>query len=532
MSALAARVSVIAALVLGASVGLSAPAGATLGSGTHTTITTPASDVMFHWQGPPATNAMTVSGTASPDVTLVDIDCILRNGSTVVRHFATDVPVTGGHFSTVATIADATAQCRLRAVPTEVDPATAYVGAFAGPMFRMYNVTPSKDGSKIISYFATSESRDGFAQATDAGLYGVVILATVDPVDADTLGSAGADTAFTLPYGNDVPNPTKTSVTVDGHNAYSPVAVSTYLRAILALTLTQPALTLTSSRASNGDLTITETEPLMRCSVSDVYPPTSTSCPSLVNTGIQFHRVTQFVRGVHQVRVRDSYRSTNGQAHTVRPAYQIAVSSMPYGEPGFQFPGHGPAFQHTTLDETVTGLGTRAGTLLVRHDRFAVDGDGSADVLGFSWSRPPQKLQFGHNLATRLSMPYVLTVPAGATRYLGFAESEHLTVSDTVNLANIAVTEMVNVPSISSPAPGATVHGKSTTVKGSVSLGANGLPTSVTVNGHAAALTTVSATKRTFAVTFSETLGKHTITVVAKDSAGNTRSRSIKITNV
>jgi hypothetical protein len=87
-------------------------------------------------------------------------------------------------------------------------------------------------------------------------------------------------------------------------------------------------------------------------------------------------------------------------------------------------------------------------------------------------------------------------------------------------------------PRITSPADHAVVHGRSTTVKGVVVAGANGLPTSVTVNGHAAALKpTTSRSKATFAVTFSESLGRHTLRAVARDAGGNVRSTSISVRN-
>jgi hypothetical protein len=75
------------------------------------------------------------------------------------------------------------------------------------------------------------------------------------------------------------------------------------------------------------------------------------------------------------------------------------------------------------------------------------------------------------------------------------------------------------------------IKGRSTTVKGKVRAGANGLPVSVTVNGHAATLTPTSATTAKFKVTFKESLGKHTLTAVAKDAAGNTRRASIRVRN-
>ena len=69
-------------------------------------------------------------------------------------------------------------------------------------------------------------------------------------------------------------------------------------------------------------------------------------------------------------------------------------------------------------------------------------------------------------------------------------------------------------------------------MKGSVTLGANGLPTTVSVNGHAAHLTPLTSTKESYSVTFTESLGKHQIKVVARDSVGNTASRTITVKNV
>ena len=91
------------------------------------------------------------------------------------------------------------------------------------------------------------------------------------------------------------------SIKVDGHNAYLPSAVHNFLIGTESPPGRQSRLTVTSSRASNGNLTVTESAPLMRCSVSDTYPPTSNSCPSLTSTGVTFSRVSMFVQGAHQI---------------------------------------------------------------------------------------------------------------------------------------------------------------------------------------------------------------------------------------
>jgi hypothetical protein len=110
--------------------------------------------------------------------------------------------------------------------------------------------------------------------------------------------------------------------------------------------------------------------------------------------------------------------------------------------------------------------------------------------------------------------------------------SEAVSTSRAAALAGRAERAMMANPRITSPAEGAVIHGTSTTVKGVVRAGANGLPTSVTVNGHAAKLTPHGASRGTFTVTFTEGLGKHTIEAVAHDAGGNTRATSVKVRNI
>src|SRR4029079_4154428 len=90
---------------------------------------------------------------------------------------------------------------------------------------------------------------------------------------------------------------------------------------------------------------------------------------------------------------------------------------------------------------------------------------------------------------------------------------------------------MVNAPTISSPANGAHLGSTTTTVKGALTAGGNGLSTSVAVNGHNATMHKTNATNPTYTVTCSEPVGKHTITVTARDSVGNTASKSITVTD-
>lgn len=532
------RIAAIVATLVGSAAVSAGAALATPGPGTYTRITTPSHNVLMTVRGAPGAHThLTVAGRTSNDVTTVDIYCMLYSlGSAEAQKLAAAVPVTGGSFSTTIDFAGGSAlpNCRMRAVPDGVDASTAYLGSYRGPILYMNTMMQAQASGTLYGVTAVGEQGDGIGEFSDAGECGSAVLATVELPSMTVRGPGMQACFFVLPQGNQTSSGTATasSIKVSGHNAYLPSAVHSYLIGTQAIsTITQPKLTATFHAADNGDVTVTESAVLRRCSVSDTYPPTSVSCPHLVSTGVKFVRVTNIFRGAHQIRFRDSFVSTDGHQHAITLQYQGEPAAPPTGATGYTFPGHSSTFHTVTPDQVVTHLGTKAGTVFVRSDIRASSDEVVANTLGLTWSRAPSKVVFSHDAAADLAMPYALTVPAGGAAHLGFAISEHVLTKDTKALAAVAVGEMVRPPTISSPRNGATIHGHATTVKGTVRAGANGLPTSVKVNGHAAHLTTVSATEKAYTVTFDESFARHTITVTARDAAGNTRSRSITVRN-
>jgi hypothetical protein len=291
------------------------------------------------------------------------------------------------------------------------------------------------------------------------------------------------------------------------------------------------------SIANNGDVTFTESALLMRCSADNTYPPNTASCPSIVSTGVRYQRVSTVERDGHQVKVRDTFTSTDHHAHSSSLQYQASLvnetgSGTATGNIGYAFPGHGSTFHAASLGQTLTRFGSKAGTVLIRSDLHASPSDGAADTMAGTWSRPPSKVFFGTDQPDEFQMQYALHVPAGRTAFIGFAVSERWTTAEVKPLAATGAGDFVVKPIISSPHRGATIHGTATTVKGSLTAGANGLPTSVRVNGHAASITATDATHATYQVTFHEKAGKHTIKVVATDAVGNSASASTSVKNV
>lgn len=526
------RVIAVVALGGAAYVTVAAPAGAQPGYGTWTKITTPGGTTTLKFDSVhPGRNHFPVAGKTSPDVTSVDIVCM--EYPFPVATPAVNVPVTDGAFSTTATFSAIPSPCRLRAVPTGVDPTVAYLASYAGPILYANGIRYATVGSTPIGFSAFGEQGDGIAELQDAGQCGAYYSGTFDLHTLVRTGGATVPCAFALPAW-DVPSDAS-AITVNGHNAYLPFGVSTFLNAPpQSLGLPQPALAVQFARFGNGDVRVTESAPLQRCSGDDTYPPTGASCPGLLDTGVTFTRVGDIFRGAHQIRFRDTYASTDGHKHPMTVQYegQNIPLGRTTGAPGYTYPGGPARFHRSSLGQTVTGLGTRAGTMYIRSDLYSVEGDALTDTDGLTWSRAPQAVHFSATIPGFFALPYALTVPANGAAHIGFAFSAHVLTSDTKQLAAVAVAEMVNRPTIAAPANGAVIHGRTTTVRGRVTAGANGRPTSVTVNGHPAQLTGVDATTAKYSVTFRESLGKHTLDVTAKDVAGNRKSASISVRNV
>lgn len=435
------RVVAVGGLVLSASAAVAGIAAAAPGPGTFTRITTPGHTFTYHWNGAPgAVNHVTVSGTTSHDVTTVNIDCILlfHDGPSVAT-FAAAVPVTGGSFSTVATISSIPNTCRLRAVPNGVDAGNDYLGSFSGPIMFAYGFIPTKDGTKTVGYSAFNERGTGLGEVQDAAECGVEVIGTLILPAVELRGPGTQQCAFSLPADNltTTGTSTATAIRVDGKNAYLPNSVYSFLRNGLALTLTQPAMTTTFSRNNTtGDMSVVETSRLKRCSGDNTYPPTSASCASLVDTGVTFTRAISYILGAHQILMRDSYASNDGHAHTVTAQYQCAVATAPTGAPGYIYPGHGTSFSRAAFDKVVTGFGPKAtATMLVRSDIFASSVDEQADTQALTWSRPPSKIQFAHASTSLFAMPYSFSIPAHGVARIGFAESEAPLTADAKKLA-------------------------------------------------------------------------------------------------
>jgi hypothetical protein len=512
--------------------------------GSFTRITTPSgpADYLSLRSSGTSTDAhFQVSGVTSTDITEVDILCLSNAAmGQIVTTLATGLSVTDGDFTTEATFpnGDLPAPCRLIALPTGTDPATGYLAAYRGPV-----IYPEDEGllrnSDGVTYagLAADSQGDGLSIAGD--VFGCDSILDIVTTALPDLRQEGPPTVtpgcFNTLEGLDIVTTgvgQASPITIDHRNAYQPAAVNDILIGSDNLKVTQPKDTVTFHRAANHDMTMTESAPLMRCGATNEFPPTATSCPKLVPTGVSYTRIYDETGGGHQVRTQDTFTSTDGKAHVVALDVGSVLINPPAGATGFMFPHNGTTFATLTHGKVIKKLGTKAATVLIRSDIDASATDSQATTFAITWSRAPSQIDapatdggFG------LGMFYSLKVPAHGTATLGMALSQATTTSGALALAKQAVATTIAAPSISKPKSGATVHGKKTTITGSVANGRNGAVTSVTVAGHKAKLT-VGAKATKFTVTVTESLGTHTLKVVATDSGGNTASRTVKVRNV
>jgi hypothetical protein len=486
---------------------------------THTAITTPGGRTTLELIG---NKAITVSGTASPDVTAVDIVCDRGNGDQrFTNTFKSGVPVTAGSFSTSVTVPgnNVDLMCRLRALPQGTDPFAADLSAYSGPILNLDTLLQVVDGTTPVDMSIYAGSGDGQMSMTSAARCG---LQQLYPVGPDLADGNFPEACMAALNGGSSGGP---ALRVDGHTGLLPFQTFSF-------GAEESSLRASMNARKNGRMTWTESAPVVRCAGTDAFPPSFGQCNSTVSTGVNFVRRGTFDRSGLQVALRDSFVSADGKKHKVVAAYDMQWPTPDTGAVGFDFPGKPDGFHGSQTGEVVKGLPTKAATFLVRSDRFSSEGDPAAFTQAVTWSRTPDRLAFSASDASQFSLRYSLSLPKKGTSRLGFTVSTGWLTKSAAKLARKGAAAMMPAPVITSPSSGATVAGRKIVVKGKLEGGANGLPVSVKVDGEAATVTPNGAGNRaTFRVVLNEPPGKHTLTAVAKDAGGNKRSASITVRN-
>jgi hypothetical protein len=407
-----------------ASLALAPAAAATI---TKTHVTTPAKSPSYFISK--NSNTFKVKGTtnsSSPSTDQVDIRCFYGSNQSALVQSGVSLHSNGSFSVPAAPLSSVKdKECRLRAVPHGVTtPSSSYTGPWLDVGEQSTARVPGgPNAGTTFNYYYWGQQT---ALGNDYYSLGYCGLC-----DSYLFNRAGALTA-TVFYANaylwwqDGSPSTRSELKVDGRDAYPPGVESSFFTGAQNV----PGLPKLTYKAvqnnKNGNVTITETDPLFRCNGTDSYPPTQTSCTSYKSTGVEAHRTIVQSASGHVVSITDSYKSTNGRAHKIDLLYENDQCLGPgTGSPcsgstvGYRFAGHHSYAAHTLGDvvHVPHGVGTVYMKVL-----GAPDGDHATGQGAITYAQAPTKIVFiSSGSISELTMHYAAKVPAKGTVTYRFA---------------------------------------------------------------------------------------------------------------
>jgi hypothetical protein len=476
---------------------------------------------LIAYANPPTPTTLTVTGSAT-GIDRVDIVCYYGAGPSFGdKVLVSNVDATSGTFSASGQLSSIAGHaCRLRAIPTGGE-SSSDTGSFAGPQVAVSEVElpAAASAGKPYDIYVDGTTFSGSAAWNSAGTCGPYAV----PLDPSFgAGNYAIDCMGSLLGSNLAAGATRSEVQVDGQDAYDAASAqavfggtedSADLPALSAAVNWDPATGLVSSQSG---------EDWVICSAPVVYPPTADSCPTFASAGVHLERDVGMSDGGLVVTMTDTWSSTDGRSHTLDLLYDDYVGLKALGTTrGYEFPGQS-SFSPYTAGTTLPGPGAAPGSILVRTNLAAADGDQSEAVGAITFSSAPAGFAFAGN--DELEEHQVLQVPAGGSTRLTYIYSTGYSVADVEALA-LAAQDRIQSPAIAitSPANGATVSAPTVTLSGLagagsgiVSLQVGGQPVAVAPGG---AWSTVVRLNR----------GANTITATAIDGAGATAQAQVTI---
>jgi hypothetical protein len=392
MTGMGRKLSTVAGLTAALVLWIAPQAGAAV---TTTDITTP-TDTTYTLYNDDAPNTIAISGT-SDGTTGDQVDIYCYYGSLPFRsQLAINVAVQADHsFSTTASLVSVEAQvCRLRAVPAGTTPGN--LDPFNGPLLAggerlssVINVGPN-DGA-IYDFYVWGQQ---LTAASYHDSYSGCSLCNSYLLDSNL------DQTTSTFYGNDSFDrqnlaSTRSEVQVDAANSYG----SDQARFINSDAGNFPGLTWDVTQdPSNGNLTITDSEPLVKCPDA-TYPPDSTTCPNFVNTGVRVDRTLTQEQDGHLIFIKDRYVSTDGHDHPLDllpyndQAFHDLLDSTTGTEIAYKFPGESSFSTHAT-DQSVSFPDSIPAAIYINVEG-SLDGATDTGQGAIVFDRPSSPAQFG-----------------------------------------------------------------------------------------------------------------------------------------
>lgn len=478
-----------------------------------------------------AANPVTFSGTSNANNASdkVDVGCWHQNATdddfarfgVIATSVDTDDVTGDWSISVNMSTRELGDRCLVRAVPAgSFSIAAGTIAQFTGPTMTFASMTTTKVSSgpntgKISNWFLASGQSDAAIQVYSPNACGLCdtqlrIGATTRDTDNGTTfdGALWGDSgeAQIKGYGG---------LTVDGAFAYTPDAIeSKSVGGVFGRELAGfEGITVSATPGLTGVLTVTETMQLVKCSAAADQPEPGNACVSLVRTGVSLTRTWTIDATGREARMVDTYTSTDGAAHAVRGQYWSGYSSTGHYEASWI--NSGTPFA-TPMGGAAVALPPSAPWSMVKNSNTA-GGDAYAGRVytGEVMSVAPSNLHHSGDYADYLLATTALSVPAGGSVKLERSSLVSASKADVIAF-NARETDRMGKPTvaITAPATGSllsaapiVVSGTATDNVGIASLTVNGVVTPVAAGAFSTAITPA--------------VGANTVTVVAKDAAGN-----------
>ncbi|HEV3389845.1 MAG TPA: PASTA domain-containing protein [Solirubrobacteraceae bacterium] len=494
-----------------------------------------------------AGTTLSVTGNAA-GISSVDVVCYYGASPTVARLAASVAVHTDGTFNTGAVVLKPIAghACRLRAIPagTESSPES---NSFAGPQLAISEAavplsTPSGtllNHNTAYNFYANDVTFSGYAVWSAPGT-AVQSLSPfiacggpeLAPISSSfDVGNFAIDCAGSLLSDDLGAFGGRSEVQIDGHNAYDPAAAVSLFPAAGSNPASENIQGFPNSFTTQvqwdpatGLMASETSEPLVECAwPTNAEKPTFAVCPSFAGSGVTLERDVTTSDGGRVATVTDKWSSTDGKVHSVDLLYDnaIGVSGDADGERGYEFPGHAGFSQYAT-GNTVPGSTSAPGSILVRTNVTAPDGDPNEAAGAITFGTPPSGYAFTSN--GDFEQHNVLVAPAGGTATLSQIYSVGYGVADVTGLA-LAAQDRFEPPSvvIGSPAGGMTTS--SPTVSLSGVTGAGSEIASLVVGGQSVPV----APDGSWTAQVPLSPGTNTITALATDGAGETAQAQVAV---
>jgi hypothetical protein len=473
----------------------------------------------------------TLAGASSGD--RVDLRCYTPVKS--LPPLATGIDASSGTVAFTASLFAARGQvCRLALVPAGTAPTGDAAKPYEGPVISVSEQRSQSWSGQTYGYFISSGTPSwafAFGSAGQCAVRGsfATDLSTLQYYSAfagdDCLGQAASP-----------PSPSRSALQIDGQNAFLPGAVGATFNSQTGA-LSSPGLTAqpgfipisytASFDAAHDTVAIDDTEAPMICDPPATYPPNSTNCPSLHDSGVRLKQRTTLLPGGQVARVTDTLSDVDGRPHTIDADFDQQVGDSQFtAAPGFEFPNQRSFATHARPDAFSAWQSGPQSIVVIRD---ATSSPSVSNPVGtITFNRPPTSATFASATGAavaQLLLDYVDSLPAGGSITYDWSYSQAAGSAGLAPLEQLERDRMAApAVTIAHPPNGAVATNSRLLVSGTATDNVG--VASFTVDGAGVPLTPSGA----FSTVVRLRRGANVITATASDAAGNSTTASATVT--